>query len=196
MSKGEETKEEILRAAFRVASMLGLHGLSIGSLAKEVGMSKSGLFAHFKSKENLQLEVLQWISEMFFADVIAPALKAPRGEPRLRALLENWMNWHESKNVPGGCVIISAATEFDDQPGPVKDHLQASHANLVESLTRVINGGIEEGHFRADIDPEQFAFELYSLNLGFHHYNRLLGDPVAKDRLKTAYERKILSVKP
>ncbi|MCB0346291.1 MAG: TetR/AcrR family transcriptional regulator [Bdellovibrionales bacterium] len=181
--------------AFKAASMLGLDGLSIGTLAKQVGMSKSGLFAHFRSKENLQLEVLQWITEMFTQDVIVPALKVPRGEPRLRALLENWMNWHESKKVPGGCVIISAASEFDDQPGHVKDFLQASHTRLVETLARVFRGGIEEGHFRADIDPEQFAFELYSLILGFHHYTRLLGDPNAKDRLKAAYERKILSAK-
>lgn len=191
MSKGQQTKDEILRQAFRLASLKGLDGLSIGSLAKEVGMSKSGLFAHFNSKENLQIDVLQWLSEKFVADVIAPAVKAPRGEPRLRTLFKNWLAWHDNLKVPGGCVFISAASEFDDQPGLVKEHLQASQSGLIDSIARMARGAIEEGHFRADLDADQFAFELYSLILGYHHYKRLLGDADAHSKLETAFERKM-----
>ena len=191
MSKGEDTKSEILEEAYRLASIHGLSGLTIGELAKKVGMSKSGLFAHFNSKENLQLDVLSWTIEMFVANVLRPAIEAPRGVPRLSKFINSWRKWHKSLATPGGCVFISASTEFDDQPGAVRDLLKRSQNDLYQSLARIVKGAVEEGHFSPGTDPEQFAYELYSYFLAFHHFNRLLNDKNAEEKLEVAVEQLI-----
>ena len=195
MDKGESTRLGILERALEFAGVQGLTGLTIGALAKSVGMSKSGLFAHFQSKEKLQLEVLEWASERFIEKVIAPALKTPRGEPRLRELLKNWLSWHNQQTLPGGCVFISAASEFDDKPGAVKDMLQEKQQDLINSIARMTKGAIEEGHFRADADPHQFAYQAFSLILGYHFFNRLMDDPKALGKLEEGFERLITSYK-
>ncbi len=189
MSKGAQTRELILDQALNLASTLGLEGLSIGGLAKEVGMSKSGLFAHFDSKEDLQLQVLQTAIDRFIAVVVARALRQPRGEPRVRALFENWLRWTQA--IPGGCVFVSAANELDDRPGEPRKLLLAAQRDWLEALATAARIAVEEGHFRPDLDVEQFAYELYSVLLGLHHFQRLLRDPGAFDRARASFENLI-----
>lgn len=187
-AKGAETRALILDTALAQASQRGLEALSIGGLAQEVGMSKSGLFAHFDSKESLQLAVLQSAVERFIAVVITPALKAPRGEPRVRAFFENWMTWEEAKFQPGGCVFIATANELDDRPGPLRDYLVSSQRDWLEALATAAQIAVQEGHFREDLDTHQFAYDLYSIILAFHHFSRLLRDPDAPRRAHQAFD--------
>lgn len=188
MSKGEETRAAILERAFASASRVGLEGLTIGGLADEVGLSKSGLFAHFDSKEALQLQVLETAAERFVETVVAPALKAPRGEPRVRALFERWMDWEEAAFQPGGCIFIATANELDDRPGPVRDRLVALQEDWLEALATAARIAVSEGHFREDLDARQFAYDLYALILAYHHFSRLLHDPAAEERARSSFE--------
>lgn len=188
MSKGEETRAAILEEALAETSRLGLEGLSIGTLARECGMSKSGLFAHFGSKEDLQLQVLRTAIERFAGAVVAPALTRPRGEPRVRALFENWFAWAEASFLPGGCIFIATANELDDRPGPLRDLLVASQEQWLAVIARAARIAQEEGHFRADLDADQFAYEMYAVALAYHHFRRLLRDPGARDRARQAFD--------
>lgn len=188
MSKGEETREAIVSEAMRVASQIGLEGLSIGTLAASLGLSKSGLFAHFKSKENLQMQVLTGAAALFIRTVVRPAMQHPRGEPRVVALFENWMRWASRPALPGGCIFVAAATEFDDRPGPVRAHLIATQRDWMQTLARAAQIAQEEGHFRADLDCGQFAFHLYALMLGGHHHSRLMQDPGTPARARAGFE--------
>jgi AcrR family transcriptional regulator len=186
VSKGEATKQAVLDQAVEVASRLGLSGLTIGTLASQVELSKSGLFAHFRSKEQLQLQVLAHARETFTAQVIRPALAAPRGEKRLRTLFEAWLV--TGRESAPGCLFVSAATEFDDQPGAVRDQLVRDHQDLVESLALMFRTGISEGQFREDADPEQFAHELFGVMLAYFHAVRLIRDPAAESRTRRAFD--------
>lgn len=186
MSKGEKTRAAILDAALDRASTLGLEGLSIGALAKDMGMSKSGLFAHFKSKEDLQLQVLDHAAAQFVEVVMAPAFKAPRGRPRVEALLEGWLAWGSSDRFSGGCVFMSAAAEYDDRPGPLRESARQKQKDYVDAVATAVTMAQSEGHFRADLDPTQFAYEAYGTMLAFHLYNRLFGDDRAAHRARTA----------
>jgi AcrR family transcriptional regulator len=188
MSKGEDTRAAILERALAVTSKLGLEGLSIGSLAQDLGMSKSGLFAHFGSKEDLQLQVLGLAVERFEAAVVQPALALPRGEPRVRGLFDNWLAWAEASYLPGGCVFIAAANELDDRPGPLRDRLVEYQRQWLAVLARASRIAQEEGHFRGDVDAEQFAYEAYAVALAYHHFRRLLRDPGARDRARRAFD--------
>src|SRR5690242_1048156 len=123
MSKGDTTRNRIVETALRAASVDGLEGITLGKVAADVGMSKSGLFAHFDSKEALQIDVLAAAAKKFTDVVVAPALAAPRGELRLRALFEHWLEWEQHESLPGGCVFMHAAAELDDRPGPARDAL-------------------------------------------------------------------------
>jgi AcrR family transcriptional regulator len=189
VSKGEGTRERILDRALRLASRDGLDGLSIGVLANDLGLSKSGLFAHFGSKEDLQLAVLAEAATRFTDTVMRPAFRAPRGEPRIRRLFENWMGWIGDPATPGGCVMLAAATELDDQEGRPRDFLVGSQRQLVGSLAKAARMAVEEGHFAARLDADQFAFELYAMLLGCSHWKRLLRDPKAEARARAAFER-------
>lgn len=189
MAKGEKTKGKILEKAASLASVCGLEDMSIGKLAKATGLSKSGLFAHFNSKENLQTQVVQWAAEMFTKKVMRPAFNESRGIPRIRAIFENWKNWIDGDSLPGGCVMIASSTEFDDKPGAVRDEVVSMMNELLQSLTRTAQIAIEEGHFKANADPRQFAFEFESLLHGYHLLHRLLKDPEARERSDTALER-------
>jgi AcrR family transcriptional regulator len=188
MSKGEDTRAAILERALATTSRLGLEGLSIGSLAQDLGMSKSGLFAHFGSKEDLQLRVLELAVERFVESVVRPALARPRGEPRVRALFENWLAWAEASYLPGGCVFIATANELDDRPGPLRDRLVDYQRQWLAVLARAARIAQEEGHFRSDLDTEQFAYESYAVLLAYHHFRRLLRDPGARDRARRAFD--------
>ena len=149
MTKGEETRAAILDQAVTMATRIGLEGLSIGSLAGETGMSKSGLFAHFESKQNLQLAVLQTSVDRFISQVVAPALGEARGLPRVRALFENWLAWSNDPGRPGGCFFIAAANELDDRPGPLRDRLVAYQRDWLEALATAARIAVEESHLRA-----------------------------------------------
>jgi AcrR family transcriptional regulator len=185
VGKGEQTRIAILDQAVDIARRVGLSGLTIGSLAEQTRLSKSGLFGHFRSKEALQLQVLEHARSRFEDAVARPALRAPRGEPRVRELFDRWLRWDSS---PGGCPFVAAATEFDDQPGAVRDRLVRDQRDLFDMITTVFHTGITEGHFRTDADPEQFAQDFYGVILACHHTVRLLGDERAESRARRAFE--------
>ena len=186
MSKGEETRQAILSRAFQLATVVGVSGVSIGRLAEEMGLSKSGIFAHFGSKEALEVAVVEEASRQFVQEVMVPALRHPRGEPRLRALFDRWVTWGQR---PGGCFFVGASTELDDRPGPPRDALVRALKDWVDELAKAVRIAISEGHFRPDVDPEQLAFELYSFMLGVHTFHRFLREPTALDRARVAFER-------
>lgn len=189
MGKGEDTRDAILERAVQLASEVGLDGLTIGRLASALDLSKSGLFAHFASKEGLQLATLDRAAERFTEVVIRPALEAPRGEPRLRALVERWLAWPVEVPQPGGCIFVQAAVELDDRPGPARERLVTLQREWLRVLATAVKIGVAEGHFRRDVDAEQVAFELYGIMLSTHHASRLLGDPRATTRARRAVER-------
>ncbi len=187
MGKGATTRETILQEGLALASRIGFEPLSIGVLAKTVGMSKSGLYAHFLHKEDLQLAVLRKAEELFIETVIRPASAAPRGERRLRAIFEAWLEWAEADCMPGGCVFISAANELDDRPGSLRDYLVGSQHRWLDGLARNAAQAVEVGDFRADLDTAQFAHDFYAIALAYHHFRRLLDDPNALGRTRAAF---------
>jgi AcrR family transcriptional regulator len=188
-TKGEETRAAILDQALASASRLGLEGLTIGNLADAVGMSKSGLFAHFRSKEDLQLQVLETAVRHFVELVLAPALARPRGEPRVRSLFERWIEWEKADFQPGGCIFIATANELDDRPGPLRDRLVGYQRDWLQAIATAARIAVEEKHFAPEVDVQQFAYDLYAIALAYHHFSRLMDDPAAEDRAKSAFER-------
>lgn len=189
MSKGEQTRQAILDEAFSMASRIGVGALSIGVLAERMRMSKSGLFAHFGSKEELQLAVLRESQARFAEVVLRPALRLPRGLGRLRAMVINWLDWTRAVNLPGGCVINAAALEFDDQPGPLRDEVRNSLLALRRTLAETVANAVETGELRPDIDIEQFVFELNGIYQATQQNRRLLSDPDADRRALAAFDR-------
>jgi AcrR family transcriptional regulator len=194
MSKGTETRQAVLEEAARVASRVGLGGLTIGTLAASTQLSKSGLFAHFQSKESLQLRLLEHTRARFVDLVVRPALAAPRGEPRLRELFRRWLAW-DTDALPGGCLFIAASAEFDDQPGPVRDRLAQDQRDWLDTIAQIFRTAIAEGDVRPDADPEQFAHDLQGVMLAFHHARRLLDDPHAATRATRAFEALLLAAR-
>ena len=188
MGKGEVTRQRIVEHAANLASRTGLEGLSIGGLAEDLGISKSGLFAHFRSKDALAVQVLEHAAARFVEVVVKPALAAPRGEPRLRAVFDRWREWPEKSGMEGGCFFVAAAAELDDRPGPARDLLVRQQRDWLEIVAGVVRSGIAEGQFRKDLDPDQIAYELYGLLLAFHHARRLLRDPKAETRARRSFE--------
>jgi len=189
ISKGERTRATILGEALRLVSKSGLDDLTIGTLAEATGMSKSGLFAHFGSRDDLLLAVLAHGQEAFVEVVLKPALQKPRGLPRLRAMFVNWLDWTESAELPGGCPMIGGATEFDDKPGAVRDMLASGQRAWIEALKRAVRQAVEEKQLPPDTDPEQMAFEMFGIALVLHHHRRLLGYPKARGRALDALNR-------
>jgi AcrR family transcriptional regulator len=187
-TKGERTKAAILDEALRLVSKDGLDGLTIGALADATGMSKSGLFAHFGSREELILAVLGHGQARFTDVVFQPALAKPRGLPRLRAMFVNWLDWTESAELPGGCPMIGGASEFDDKPGPIRDLLAGGQRAWSETLKRAVRQAVEEGQLAHDTDPEQIVFEMFGIALVVHHHRRLLGYRKARERALTALD--------
>ena len=186
VTKGEETRAAILDRAISLASRIGLEGLSIGGLAGETGLSKSGLFSHFDSKQNLQLEVLRTSAERFVAEVLSPALKKPRGVPRIRALFQNWLTW--SRSMPGGCFFVAAANELDDQPGPLREALVGYQRDWIGALATAARIAVEERQFQKKLDATQFAYDFYSILLAYHHFSRLMSDRDAETRARRSFE--------
>ncbi|GGS56503.1 MULTISPECIES: TetR/AcrR family transcriptional regulator [Actinokineospora] len=193
MSKGEATRQAVLDQAAATASRIGLAGLTIGTLASSTGMSKSGLFAHFQSKESLQSQVLAHAREKFVDQVVRPALAAPRGETRVRALFEHWLAL--SRDGGSACLFVSASAEYDDQPGPIRDQLVRDHLDFSDSVAQMFRTGISEGQFRADADPDQFAHDLHGVMLAFFHAYRLLNDDTAETMARRAFDALLAAVR-
>ena len=187
-TKGERTRAAILDQALRLVSKAGLDGLTIGTLADATGMSKSGLFAHFGSREELLLAVLAHGQAQFGEVVFQPAMAKPRGLPRLRAMFVHWLDWTESAELPGGCPMIGGAAEFDDKPGPVRDMLAGGQRTWIETLKRAVRQAVDERQLAAGTDPEQIAFEMFGIALVVHHHRRLLGYRKARERALTALD--------
>jgi len=188
MRKGERTRHAVVDRALALSSQIGLDALSIGHLAKEVGLSKSGLFAHFESKEDLQLQVLEEAVDRFIKMVVTPAFRESRGEPRVRALFERWLGWATADFLPGGCIFVSLANELDDRPGPLRDYLVGSQSEWLSTLATAGRIAIAEKHFRDNLDIDQFAYEFYAVMLAFHHFHQLLRDPSAEDRARRSFD--------
>jgi AcrR family transcriptional regulator len=193
MAKGEDTKLNVLEAGLDMASRLGLECVTIGNLAKATNLSKSGLFAHFQSKENLQIEILHYAARLLSEGVIIPALKTKAGIPRIRALVDNWIQW--TSELTGGCIFVSASADFSDRPGKVRDVLLHQQKEWIDCLKRMAQSAVQVGDFRQDIDDDQFAFDLYSLLLGFHLYYNLLDDTEIRKRQEAALTRILNSYK-
>jgi AcrR family transcriptional regulator len=188
MSKGEQTRQEIVERARALAGEVGLEGLSLGVLAAGMNLSKSGLFAHFRSKEALQVAVLQRAIDHFIQEVIAPALRQPRGEPRLRRLFDLHLAWIHGNARGGSCFFMALTHEYDDRPGPIRDLLVQSQRDWYDTIARAARAAVEEGHFRADLDLDQFAYEFVGIGMVFQQVAKLLEDPWAEARARAAFE--------
>jgi AcrR family transcriptional regulator len=187
LQKGQQTKAAIVDAALGLATQLGLEGLSIGALAEVMQMSKSGVFAHFGSREELQISVVREYHTRFEEEVFYPAIGVPRGLPRLRSLFDNWM-LRTSVELDSGCIYISGAVEFDDRPGPVRDALASSVKTWLSAMRRAIDISVHEGHLGADTDAQQMAFEIHALILALHYEVRFLRHPDSLHRAHKAFD--------
>ena len=196
MGKGEQTRTSILDAALAQASEGGFESLTIGSLAERAGLSKSGLYAHFGSREELQIAAIEAAAARFTQIVFLPAFKVRRGLPRLRALFDHWVRWTVRGGLAHGCPMQSAAMEFDDRPGPVRDAVVEHFARLERELTRAVELAVGEGHLRKDLDAGQFAFDLLGVIFAYHHNARLFDASRAEARARAAFERLIASASP
>jgi AcrR family transcriptional regulator len=174
--KGSATKSAILQAALEIASKSGLEGITIGHLAESVGMSKSGVFAHFGSREELQIEVIRKYYEHFSQIVFVPALTKAKGLPRLRHMIEAWLKMSVGEDT-SSCFFIAGAAEFDDRPGIVRDELVRSVEDWRSALLRAIKESVTAGHLKKSTSAQEMLFQLYSIVLGAHHDSRFLQNP-------------------
>jgi AcrR family transcriptional regulator len=186
LPKGRQTKASIVDAALGLASHIGLEGLSIGALAEVTQMSKSGVFAHFGSREELQISVIREYFSRFEDEVFYPAMRVRRGLPRVRALFGNWMK-RVAVELQSGCIFISGAVEFDDRPGVVRDALVGSVSTWLAAMNRAVVQAKELGDIRADADERQVAFEIHGLILALHYEARFLKQPGAVERANTGF---------
>lgn len=190
MRKGEQTRAAILDVALELASRNGLEGLTIGLLADRMNMSKSGVFAHFGSREDLQLEVVKLYHHRFEQEVFYPSIKEPRGLPRLVAMFSRWIK-RVSVEIASGCIYISGAVEYDDRPGPIRDELVSMVMAWQAALLRCVRQAVDVGHLRADTDAEQLVYEMYGMILALHHDARFLRMPGAVERARAGFDRLI-----
>lgn len=188
LQKGQQTRAAILEAALGLASHMGLEGLSIGALADVTKMSKSGVFAHFGSREELQIAVVREYHAKFEEEVFFPAIREVRGLPRLRGLYERWVR-RVSVEIDSGCIYISGAVEFDDRPGPVRDALVTMVQAWHGALHKAIVLAKQVGHLQEAADVEQILFELHGLILSLHHDARFMRSPGALPRAGVGFER-------
>lgn len=188
LHKGQQTKLAIIDAALGLAAQIGLEGLSIGVLAEVTGMSKSGVFAHFGSREELQISVTREYFARFEQEIFYPALEESRGLPRLRALFSNWMK-RVTVEIQSGCIFISGAVDFDDRPGPVRDALASSVKIWLAAVQRAVVQAKDEGQLAADADERQICFEIHGLILAVHYEARFLKTPGSIERANKAFEQ-------
>lgn len=186
MSKGDNTRSAILDHAGQLATTIGLEGVTIGRLADDLSLSKSGLFAHFRSKEELQVQTIERQRERFVTAVVMPVIGTTGGEPRVRALFERWMAWRKMN--PGGCFFTAASFELDDRPGRPRERLAELQGEWLSSIAQVAQSAIRRGEFRAELDAEQWASECYGIMLSYHLAEQLLKDPNAEARARRSFD--------
>jgi len=196
MGKGEQTRSVILAAALEQASESGFESITIGSLAERAHLSKSGLFAHFGSREELQIAAFEAAAARFTETVFLPAFKTPRGLPRLHALFDNWIEWTRRSGLAHGCPMQAAAIEFDDRPGPVRDAVIDHFARLERELRRTVTMAVEQGHLCSDLDVEQFAFDTLGIISAYYHVARLFDAARAEAQARKAFDRLIAAATP
>jgi AcrR family transcriptional regulator len=184
--RGARTRQAILSHAARVASAEGLESVSLQRLASDLGMSKSGLFAHFGSKEELQLATVEEAARIFIREVLQPGLEPPRGVARIQALCEAFLSYVQRNVFPGGCFFQAAAAEFDSRPGPVRDAILERKGGFARSLVRAVREAQEVGEIKPEVDPEQLGWELHCLLIGANDAYLDGNDKVAFDRARRA----------
>ena len=187
MTKGSETRLKILDCGLEMGSKFGLESITIGGLAKQMSMSKTSLFAHFNSKENLQIAILSHAGEKILEVVVRPSLQKPSGISQLLSFRDNWLVWESG--LAGGCIFLSSASEFSERPGKVRDFLLSQHRYFRKYIADLIKGAIDTGDFRSDIDADMFAFEIYSKLLGFHLNYTMLKDLNCKSIFNRAFQQ-------
>ena len=189
MAKAEpSTRQRILNTGLALMSQSGLNSVTLGVLADQVGMSKSGLFAHFRSKETVQIELLNHMREFAAEHVLRPSLAADEGLPRLRALVGNWFGWAQRAGLPGGCPVAAGLFEFDDVEGAVRSKILEMESSFRAILTGLVQRAVEVGHLRRGLDVEQFVWELCGIYLAHHAAHRFLRSADADSRAQTAFE--------
>ncbi len=182
------SRQQILQTGLFLMSEQGLAGVTIGQLAEQVGMSKSGVFAHFRSKEEVELGLLDFMGELAQTYFVAPTLAAPAGLPRLQVLVRRWFGWPKRAGLPGGCPVAAGMFELDDVAGPVRDKIVAMEKAWRSLLKGWVHEAVELKHLRADLDVDQFVWELTSLYLGHHVTQRFLRDGKADQRAQEAFQ--------
>lgn len=195
-SPSQTTRERILERGLALLSREGLAGVTLGVLADQVGMSKSGVFAHFRSKDEVQIGLLDHMTQVAAPHVVEPAMREPEGLPRLEALVKNWLGWEERAGLPGGCPVAAGMFELDDLPGPVRDKIVAMEGDWRGLLKQLVGQAVALGHLRADLDVDQFVWELCGIYLGHHAAHRFLRQPDADLRAGTAFEALLDRAKP
>ena len=193
-ARGLRTRSAILRRAVDIASAEGLEGLTVGRLADDLGMSKSGLFAHFGSKEELQLATVEMARQIFIDQITRPALSAPKGMPRLWSIIDRWLAYIERGIFKGGCFFTAASFEFDSRRGPVRDRIAEIMREWLDVLVRALEQAKVTGHMKPDVDPAHLAFEIQSLAIGAHWANQLLHDHESYSRSRAVMLEKLQSV--
>jgi len=198
LTKSGVTHAAIIDAAIGMAQEAGLESLTIGTVAERVGLSKSGVFSRVGSREELQIAALREYARRMTERALLPALRAPRGLPRLQAIFAGWLDWVRDEKLGSSCLFISGSVEYDDRPGPVRDEVLSGLSEWRRQLARTVRQAIDEGHIRPDVEPEQIAFELCSLILGVHNDIRLFRDGRTFARARIAFDRLLadLVVKP
>jgi AcrR family transcriptional regulator len=191
MGKGEDTRRQIVEEALALAGSVGLEGVSLGALAERLKLSKSGLFAHFESKEALQLEVLQEAIDAFVKDVVLPSLTKARGLPRVRAMAELYLTWIRGNSNHGSCIFMAMTHEYDDRPGPVRDLLVQSQRDWYATIARAARLAIEERQFHDKVDAQQFAFTLVGIGMAYQQSQSLLDDPQAEAMARRGFDELI-----
>lgn len=193
--KGEQTKAAIVQAAMREAAVSGVNAISIGSLATSTGMSKSGLFSHFGSKEALQMSVLEGLMEKFTDRVVVPALKTRDGVERLELLFDLFMDWMREKDTDAGCPVMALSLELAGQPGPMREYIVGKQKDWMDMLARMAAKCVASGQFRADLDIGQFAFEFEGIAFGYNFSRYLLQDNRAEEMARAAFARLMADAK-
>ena len=187
MAKGSRTRSRILGVAVETACTHGINGLNLQPLADRAGLTKSGLYAHFRSKEALQLATLEHAAGLFQQTVVAPAKTAPPGLPRLRGVFERWLEWPRAAGLPGHCPFFAAAVESDDGDGPVRERLMRLFRDFREVLEQLVASGVRHGHLPAGTVPRQLVHELVALRYAHHWGRDFMRESATTERTATAF---------
>jgi AcrR family transcriptional regulator len=196
VKEAADTRNKLVREGTALVSREGLSGVSIGQLAEQVGMSKSGVFAHFRSKEQVQISLLEHSAQLAGPTVVEPAMVEPEGLPRLQAIFRNWLSWSRKAGLPGGCPVAAAMFELDDMEGPLRDKVVEMEAQWRVMLGQFVGQAVERGHLRSNLDIDQFVWELCGIYLSHHVAERFVRDPKADDRAAIAFQALITRAKP